>query len=136
MRFPCSLCESLDHFTYHFPIIIEYRMHQLMLCQRPTELDVDLLSSLSSLLLVSLKLEALPMPLWFLDDLSEDYIPNSPNSPAYFPLEILHPTTMGTPQYFDIWFMSIEPSLFPCVLPPASSSLGGSNNPIPTLDAS
>jgi hypothetical protein len=25
MRFPCSLCESLDHFTYQCPMTIEYR---------------------------------------------------------------------------------------------------------------
>jgi hypothetical protein len=25
MRFPCSLCDSLDHFTYQCPLIIEYR---------------------------------------------------------------------------------------------------------------
>jgi hypothetical protein len=42
-------------------------------------------------------------------------------------MEILHPTTTGTPQYFDIWFMSSEPSQFPCVVPPASSSPGGSH---------
>ena len=34
---------------------------------------------------------------------------------------------MGTPQYFDIWFMSSEPSQFPYVVPPTSSSPGGNH---------
>jgi hypothetical protein len=67
------------------------------------------------------------MPPWFLDDLSEDSPPNPPNSPTHSPTDILHPTTTGTPQYFNIWFMSSEPSPSPCVVPPASSSLGGSH---------
>jgi hypothetical protein len=36
MRCPFSLCESLDHFTYQFPMIIEYRHRQLTLIQNPT----------------------------------------------------------------------------------------------------
>jgi hypothetical protein len=67
------------------------------------------------------------MPLWFLDDLFEDSLPNPPNSLAHFPIEILHPTTTGTHQYFDIWFMSSEPSQFPYIVPPTSSSPGGSD---------
>jgi hypothetical protein len=34
---------------------------------------------------------------------------------------------MGTPQYFNIWFMLIKPSPSPYVLPPTSSSPGGSH---------
>jgi hypothetical protein len=124
MRFPCSLCESLDHFTYQCPMVIEYRQCQLTLLQRPTELMVDLTSSLDILHLISPKPEALPMPSWFLDYLSEDSPPNPPNFPIHFPTEILHATTTGTHQYFDIWFMSSEPLQFPCIVPPSSSSPG------------
>jgi hypothetical protein len=127
MRCPCSLCESLDHFTYQCPMIIEYRQCQMTLLQRPTELMVDLTSSLEILHLNSPEPEALPTPSWFLDDLSEDSPPNPPNSPAHFPMEILHPTTMGTHQYFDIWFMLSEPSQFPCIVPPTFSSPGSSH---------
>jgi hypothetical protein len=63
MRCPYSLCESLDHFTYQCPMIIEYRQCQLTLLQRPTELMVDLTSSLEILHLISPEPEALPMPL-------------------------------------------------------------------------
>jgi hypothetical protein len=35
MRFPCSLCKSLDHFTYQCPTIIEYRRRQMALIQNP-----------------------------------------------------------------------------------------------------
>jgi hypothetical protein len=127
MRLPFSLCESSDHFTYQCPMIIEYKQHQLTLLQRPTELIVDLTSSLEILHVISPEPEALPTPPWFLDDLSKDSPPNPPNSPTHFPMEILHPTTTGTPQYFNIWFMLSEPSQFPHVIPPASSSTGGSH---------
>jgi hypothetical protein len=129
---PCSTCGSLDYFTYQCPMIIEYRQCQLTLLHRPTKLIVDLTSSLEVLHVISLEPEALPTPPWFLDDLSEDSSPNPPNSPAHFPMEILHPTTIGTPQYFDIWFMSSEPSQFPRVITPASSSIGGSHMPTVT----
>jgi hypothetical protein len=35
MRCPCSLYESLDHFTYQCPTIIEYRCRQMALIQNP-----------------------------------------------------------------------------------------------------
>jgi hypothetical protein len=35
MRCPCSLCNSLDHFTYQCPTIIEYRHRQMALIQNP-----------------------------------------------------------------------------------------------------
>jgi hypothetical protein len=54
--------------------------------------------------------EALPTPPWFLDNISEDITRNPPNSPAHSSTETLHPTTVGTPQSFNIWFMSSEPS--------------------------
>jgi hypothetical protein len=106
-------------------MIIEYRQRQLTLIQTPTpptKSMVDLTSSLEILHIISPKLKALPMPPWFLDDLFEDSPPNPPNSPIHFPTEILHPTTTGTPQYFNIWFMSSEPSQSHCIVPPASSS--------------
>jgi len=128
MRCPCSLCESLDHFTYQCPMIIEYRQHQLTLIQTavpPTKSMVHLTSSLEILHIISPELEAISTPPWFLDDLSEDSPPNPPNSPIHFSTKILHPTTTGTPQYFDIWFMSSEPSQSHCIISPASSSPGG-----------
>jgi hypothetical protein len=64
------------------------------------------------------------MPPWFLDDVSEDLLRNPPNSPAHSPMETVHPTTMGTSQYLNIWFMSSEPSLPPDLAPPASLSGG------------
>jgi hypothetical protein len=88
----------------------------------PTESMINLTSSLEILHIISPEPEALPIPPWFLDDLYEDLPPNPPNSPVHFPTEILHPTTTGTPQYLDIWFMSSEPSQSHCVIPPASSS--------------
>jgi hypothetical protein len=106
-------------------MIIEYRQHQVTLIQTPApciELMINLTSSLEILHIISPIPEALPMPLWFLDYLSEDAPPNPPNSPIHFPTEILHPPTTITPQYFDIWFMSSEPSQSHCIVPPASSS--------------
>jgi hypothetical protein len=125
MRCPCSLCESLDHFTYQCPMIIEYRQRHMSLIQTPvppTELMIDLTSSLEIRHVISPEPEALPLPPWFLDDLHEDLPPNPPNSLIHFPMEILHPTTISTPHYLDIWFMSSEPSQSHCVIPPASSS--------------
>jgi hypothetical protein len=84
MRCPFSLCESLDHFTYQCPMIIEYRQHQLTLIQTPappTESMIDLTSSLEILHIISPEPEALPMTPWFLDDLSEDSPPNPPILP-------------------------------------------------------
>jgi hypothetical protein len=97
MRFPFSLCKSLDNFTYQCPMILEYRQCQLTLLQRPTESIVDLTSSLEILHVISPEPKALPTPPWFLDDLSEDSPPNPPKSLAHFPTEILHPTSTGTP---------------------------------------
>jgi hypothetical protein len=124
MRHPCSLCDSLAHFTYQCPMILEYRQRQLTLLQRPVETIIDITSSLEDLHVISPEPEALPTPPWFLDDLSEDSPPNPPNSPAHSPTDILHPTTTGTPQYFNIWFMSSEPSPSPNIVPPASSPGG------------
>jgi hypothetical protein len=93
---------------------------------------VDLTSSLGILHIISPKPEALSMLPWFLDDLSEDSPPNPPNYPTNFPMEISRPTTTGTPQYFNIWFMSSEPSQSHCIIPPASSSLGNNHTMIVT----
>jgi hypothetical protein len=125
MRCPCSLCESLDHFTYQCPMIIEYRQCQVTLIQTPAppiESMINPTPSPEILHIISPEPEALPTPPWFLDDLYEDLPPNPPNSPVHFPMEILRPTTTYNPQYLDIWFMSSEPSQSHCVIPPASSS--------------
>jgi hypothetical protein len=58
---------------------------------------VDLTTPLEILHIISPEPKALPIPPWFLDDLSEDLLPNPPNSPIHFPTKILHPTTTGTP---------------------------------------
>jgi hypothetical protein len=68
----------------------------------PTELMIDLTSSLEIRHVISPEPEALPLPPWFLDDLHEDLPPNPPNSLIHFPMEILHPTTISTPHYLDI----------------------------------
>ena len=64
------------------------------------------------------------MPPWFLDDMSEDLPRNPPNSPTHSPAATLHPTTTGTPQYLNIWFMMSEPSLSPSITPVVSSAGG------------
>jgi hypothetical protein len=112
-------------------MILEYRQRQLTLVQRSAASIVDITSSLEALHVISPEPKALPTPPWFLDDLSEDSPPNPPNSPAHSPIAILHPTTMGIPQYFNIWFMSSEPSPSPSVVPPTYSSTGG--NRMPTI---
>jgi hypothetical protein len=124
MRCPCSLCDSLAHFTYQCPIIIEYRQRQLALLHQPAEAVVDLTSPLANLHVISPEPEALPMPPWFLDDVSEDLPRNPPNSPAHSSTETLHPTTTGTPQYLNIWFMTSEPSPSPSDTPSVSSAGG------------
>jgi hypothetical protein len=110
MRCPCSLCDSLTHFTYQCPIIVEYRRHQMALRPQPTPEVVDLTSPSTDLHIISLEPEALPTPPWFLDDLAEDLPRNPPKSPAHSSTETRHPTTTGSPQYLNIWFMSSEPS--------------------------
>jgi hypothetical protein len=124
MRCPCSLCDSLAHFTYQCPMILEYRQRQLALLHQPTEAIIDITSSLEYLHVISPEPEALPMPQWFLNDVSEDLPRNPPNSPAHSPTDTLHPTTTGTPQYFNIWFMSSEPSPSSSIVLPGFSSGG------------
>jgi hypothetical protein len=124
MRCPFSLCDSLAHFTYQCPMILEYRQCQFSLIHQPTEAITDITSSLEDLHVISPKLEALPTPPWFLDDISKDLPRNPPNSPAHSPTDTLHPTTTSTPQYFNIWFMSSELSPSPSLAPSASPSGG------------
>jgi hypothetical protein len=124
MRWPCSLCDSLAHFTYQCPMILTYRQHQLALLHQPTAAVIDLTSPLEDFHVISPEPEALPTPPWVLDDVSEDLPRNPPNSPAHSPMETLHPTTMGTPQYLNIWFMSNEPSPTPRITPSASTAGG------------
>jgi hypothetical protein len=109
MRCPCSLCDSLAHFTYQCPIIIEYRQRQLALLHQPTAKVIDFTSPLADLHVISPEPEALPTPPWFLDGVFEDLPRNPPNSPSHSPAEIIYPTAMGTPQCFNIWFMTSEP---------------------------
>jgi hypothetical protein len=61
-----------------------------------------------------------------LTDISEDLPRNPPNYPAHSPMDTLHPTTTGTPQYFNIWLMTSEPSPSPSISPSASP-LGGNH---------
>jgi hypothetical protein len=85
MRCPCSLCDSLAHFTYQCPMIIEYRQRQLAQLHQPAGSLIDLTSPLADLHIISPEPEALPTPPWFLDDSFEDLPRNPPNSPAAFP---------------------------------------------------
>jgi hypothetical protein len=124
MRCPCSLCDSLAHFTYQCPMILAYRQRQLALLHQPAATVIDITSPLADLHVISPEPEALPTPPWFLDDVSEDLPRNPPNSPAHSPTETLHPTTTGTPQYLNIWFMSSEPSPSPSITPSVSSAGG------------
>jgi hypothetical protein len=105
-------------------MILAYRQRQLTLLHRPAEAVIDLTSPLADLHVISPKPEALPTPPWFSDDVSEDLPRNPPNSPAHSSTETLHPTTTGTPQYLNIWFMSSEPSPSPTITPFVSSTGG------------
>jgi hypothetical protein len=105
-------------------MILAYRQHQLTLHHQPVEAIIDISSPLEDLHVISPEPEALPTPPWFLEDVSEDLHRNPPNSPAHSPTETLHPTTMGNPQYFNIWFISSEPSPYPSITPSISSSGG------------
>jgi hypothetical protein len=124
LRCPCSLCDSLTHFTYQCPIIVEYRHRQMALGPQPAPEVINLTSPSADLHIISPEPEALPSPPWFLDDLSEDLPRNPPNSPAHSSTETRHPTTTGPPQYLNIWFMSSEPSS--TSLPPIPS-VGGTH---------
>jgi hypothetical protein len=124
MRCPCSLCDSLTHFTYQCPIIVEYRRRQMALRPQPAPKVINLTSPSADLHITSPEPEALPTPPWFLDDLSEDLPHNPPNSPAHSSTETRHPTTTGSPQYLNIWFMSSAPS---STIPPSVPSVGGNH---------
>jgi hypothetical protein len=126
MRCPFSLCDSLVHFTYQCPMIIEYRRRQLALLHQPAEAIIDISSPFEDLHIISPETEALPMPPWFLDDMSEDLPCNPPNSPAHPSAETLYPTTTGTPQYLNIWFMMSEPSPAPSISS-SVSTVGGNH---------
>jgi hypothetical protein len=125
MRCPCSLCNSLAHFTYQCPMILAYRQRQVALRHQPTEAIINLTSPLKDRHVISPEPEALPTPPWFSNDVSEDLPRNPPNSPVH--TETLHPTTTGTPQYFNIWFMSSEPSPSPSITPLCFFSRGQSH---------
>ena len=129
MRCPCSLCDSLDHFTYQCPLIIEYKRRQVTLLQNHSTTSPHVTQvttpfpSLDIVHITSLEPESLPTPPWFMDRMSEDFPPNPPNSPIHFPQQILPPTTIYNPQYIDIWFMPSEPSQHSCDIPSTSSPL-------------
>jgi hypothetical protein len=67
------------------------------------------------------------MPPWFIENISEDLPRNPPNSPTHPPAEPLHPTTTGTPQYLNIWFMTSGPSPSPSDTPSVPSVEGTHN---------
>jgi hypothetical protein len=85
LRCPCSLCNSLAHFTYQCPMILAYRQCQLARRHQCAETIIDLTSPLEDLHVISPEPKALPTPPWFLDDLSED-------------LPVTHPTLLFIPQ--------------------------------------
>jgi hypothetical protein len=62
-------------------MILEYRQRQLTLLQWPVETISDITSSLEDLHVISPEIKALPMPPWFLYDLSKDSPPNPPTLP-------------------------------------------------------
>jgi hypothetical protein len=124
MRCPCSLCDSLTHFTYQCPMILAYRQRQMARRQQPTEPIIDITSPPEDRRIISPEPEALPTPPWFLNDISEELPRNPPNSPVH--TETPHPTTTGTPQYFNIWLMSSEPSPS-SYTPPLATPAGGSH---------
>jgi hypothetical protein len=124
MRCPCSLCDSLTHFTYQCPMILAYRQRQVARRHQPTEPIIDITSPPEDRHVISLEPEALPTPPWFLNDISEELPRNPPNSPVH--TETLHPTTTGTPQYFNIWLMSSEPSPS-AYIPPLATPAGGNH---------
>jgi hypothetical protein len=127
MRCPCSLYESLDHFTYQCPTIIEYSHCQMALIQNPTPPQlpskpiITLTPSPDVVHIFSPEPEALLTLPWFLDSFYEDLPPNPPNSLVIFLMEILHSTIIFNPQYLDIWFMSSEPMQPPYIIIPTSS---------------
>jgi hypothetical protein len=129
MRFPSSLCDSLYHFTYQCPMIIEYRRRQMDLIQyrpniTPPVMQVTLpIPSPDTVHINSPEPESLPIPPCFIDSLSEDFPPNPPNSSVHFPQEILPPPTVHNPQCMNIWFLSSMPSHHLCDTPSTSSPL-------------
>jgi hypothetical protein len=120
MRFPCSLCDSLHHFTYKCPSIIEYRRRQMTLIQNPPTTPLPLMQvippfpSPDTVHITSPEPKSLPTPPWFMDRLSDYLPPNPPNSPVHFPQEILPATNVYNPQCLEIWFMSSTPSHDSC----------------------
>jgi hypothetical protein len=126
MRCHFSLCESIDHFTYQCPMIIEYTSPNGSYSKSytpplPSESVITPTPSPNVVHIFSLEPEALLTPPWFLDSLYEDFPPNPPNSLVHFPMKMLRPTPIFNPQYLDIWFMSRKPSQPLGVTPPTSS---------------
>jgi hypothetical protein len=122
IRCPFSLCDSLAHFTYQ--IILAYRQRQVARRHQPIEPIIDITSPPEDRHVISLEPAALPTPPWFLNEISEELPHNPPNSPVH--IETLHPTTTGTPQYFNIWLMLSEPSPSTCT-PPLAAPAGGTH---------
>jgi hypothetical protein len=129
MRFPFSLCDSLAHFTYQCPLIVEYRRHQLTLIQNhltivPHMMQVTTpIPSLDTIKITSPKPESLPTPPWLINRLSEDIPPNPVDSLVQFPQEILPPTKVYPLQYLEIWFMTSELSQHTYDIPSTSSPI-------------
>jgi hypothetical protein len=103
MRFPCSLCNSLTHFKYECPSIIEYRHRQVTLIQNLSIVSPPMMQVIPPIPspyifhIISPEPESLPTPPWFMDILFEDVSLNPPNSLVPFPHEILPPTTVYHP---------------------------------------
>jgi hypothetical protein len=122
MRCPFSLCESLDHFTYQCPMIIEYRHRQMALIQNPTppppaEPVITPTPSLDMLFISShlnLRHSLLPHGSWMI---YMRIYPQIPPILQFISPRKFYPTTIFNPQYLDIWFMSSEPSQPPCITP-------------------
>jgi hypothetical protein len=91
MRCPFYLCDSIDHFTYHCPLIIEYRHRQMKFIQNAPTPSLPVMQVIPPINypdivhVTSTEPESLPIPPWFMDRLSEDFPLNTPNSPVHFP---------------------------------------------------
>ena len=105
-------------------MILAYRQRQVAWRHQPTEPIIDITSPPEDRHVISREPEALPTPPCFLNDISEELPRNPPNSPVHE--ESPHPTTTGTPQYFNIWLMSSEPSPPSCI-PPLAPPTGGNH---------
>jgi hypothetical protein len=97
MRYPCSLCGSLAHFTYQCPLIVAYQGRQSTPIQPHMITSPLVMHALDTVNIPSPEPESLPIPPWFTVRLSKDIPPNPPNSSVNFRQEIFPPTTVYHP---------------------------------------